>query len=161
MLNESFLPFFDWCGRTWLGTIVRDTIWAFPLIESIHLLALAILLGTVLIINLRAFGIGIRYMPDARAVRDLEPWLLTSVALMIVTGIPMFLSETQKCYESVSFPIKMVLLLLAIVWHFAVQHRWTGPQITNHTPLKAKLAACVSILLWLCIGAAGKGIPYV
>ncbi|HEY7389561.1 MAG TPA: hypothetical protein VH640_13690, partial [Bryobacteraceae bacterium] len=62
MLSESFRPYFEWAGNTWLGATVRDTIWAFPLIETFHLLALAILLGTVLIVNLRVFGIGKRFL---------------------------------------------------------------------------------------------------
>ena len=60
MLSDSFLPFFEWCGKTWLGTTVRDTVWAFPVIETFHLLALAILLGTVLIVNLSAIGVVLR-----------------------------------------------------------------------------------------------------
>jgi hypothetical protein len=147
MLNESFLPFFEWCGRTWLGTTVRDTVWAFPVIETFHLLALAILLGTVLIVNLSVLGIGKR---SSEIARELEPWMLVSVAVLILSGIPMFLSEPMKCYESYSFPIKMILLVMAILWHFTIQRRWNG-----------KLTACCSILLWAGIGVAGKGIPYV
>jgi hypothetical protein len=145
MLSDSFLPFFEWCGRTWLGTTVRDTVWAFPVIETFHLLALAVLLGTVLIVNLSAFGIGTR-----DSSRELEPWMLTSLAVSILSGIPMAMSEPMKCFESWSFPIKMILLLVAILWHFTFQRRWKG-----------KLAACFSILLWAGIGMAGKGIPYV
>jgi hypothetical protein len=155
MLSESFHPFFEWCGRTWLGTAVRDTVWAFPVIETFHLLALAVLLGTVLIVNLRVFGLGRRYSSDSGMARELEPWMLTSLAVLILSGIPMFLSEPQKCYESFSFPLKMILLLLAILWHFTVQRRWTAPDA------KSKLAACFSIMLWTGIGIAGKGIPYI
>jgi hypothetical protein len=147
MLNESFLPFFEWCGRTWLGTTVRDTVWAFPVIETFHLLALAILLGTVLIVNLSVLGIGKR---SSEIASELEPWMLVSVAVLILSGIPMFLSEPMKCYESYSFPIKMILLVAAILWHFTIQRKWNG-----------KLTACCSILLWAGIGVAGKGIPYV
>jgi hypothetical protein len=160
MLSESFLPFFEWCGKTWLGTTVRDTIWAFPVIETFHLLALAVLLGTVLIVNLRALGVGGRELDR----RELEPWMLVSLAVLILSGIPMFLSEPMKCYESVSFPIKMALLLLAILWHFTLQRKWTAqgsPPSLKGTPLKGKLAACFSILLWAGIGMAGKGIPYI
>ena len=145
MLNESFLPFFEWCGRTWLGTTVRDTVWAFPVIETFHLLALAVLLGTVLIVNLSAFGVGPR-----DSSRELEPWMLTSLAVSILSGIPMAMSEPMKCFESWSFPIKMILLVVAILWHFTVQRRWNS-----------KLTAGFSILLWTGIGIAGKGIPYV
>jgi len=147
MLSDSFHPFFEWCGRTWLGTTVRDTVWAFPVIETFHLLALAVLLGTVLIINLGVFRTGTR---NSGMARELEPWMLTSLAVLILSGIPMFLSEPQKCYESYSFPLKMILLLLAILWHFTIQRKWTG-----------RLAAGISILLWAGIGMAGKGIPYI
>jgi hypothetical protein len=161
MLNESFLPFFDWCGRTWLGTAVRDTVWAFPVIETFHLLALAVLLGTVLIINLRVFGLGVRRSSGPQMARELEPWMLVSLAVLILSGIPMFLSEPMKCYESYSFPIKMILLVLAIVWHFTIQRKWIAPDPSPSIPLKGKLAACFSILLWTGIGLAGKGIPYI
>lgn len=152
MLSDSFLPFFEWCGRTWLGTTVRDTVWAFPVIETFHLLALAILLGTVLIVNLSAFGVG--RSSSSVTARELEPWMLTSLAVSILSGIPMAMSEPMKCYESYSFPIKMILLVVAILWHFTVQRR-------SDTPLKTKLAAGFSILLWTGIGIAGKAIPYV
>jgi hypothetical protein len=152
MLSESFLPFFQWCQQTWLGTTVRDTVWAFPVIETFHLLALAVLLGTVLIVNLGAFG------SRSATARELEPWMLTSLAVSIASGIPMAFSETQKCYESYSFPIKMILLVVAIIWYFTVQRRWTGPDASG---LKGKVAACISILLWAGIGIAGKGIPYI
>ena len=148
MLSESWLPFFEWCGKTWLGTAVRDNVWAFPVIETFHLLALAVLLGSVLIVNLRAFGLGER-RPEMAT--HLEPWIVVSIAVLILTGIPMAMSEPMKCYESISFPIKMILLVLAIAWHFTLQRRWA----------RSKLAAGLSILLWLSIGIAGKGIPYV
>jgi hypothetical protein len=129
---------------------VRDTVWAFPVIETFHLLALAILLGTVLIVNLAAFGVGTRGSSRPVTARELEPWMLTSLCVLILSGIPMAMSEPMKCYESYSFPIKMILLVLAVVWYFTVQRRTSG-----------KFAACISILLWGGIGIAGKGIPYV
>jgi hypothetical protein len=161
MLSESFLPFFDWCGKTWLGTTVRDTVWVFPVIETFHLLALAVLLGSALIINLRVFGIGARRSSDWPIAGELEPWMRVSIAVLILSGIPMFLSEPMKCYESYSFPIKMALLLLAITWHFTFQRKWTTPDAIRLTPLRGRLAAGFSILLWAGIGIAGKGIPYV
>src|SRR5579863_6135446 len=108
MLGESFRPYFEWCGNTWLGTAVRDTVWAFPLIETFHLLALAILLGSVLIVNLRVFGLGRRYATVAELARDLEPWMYVSLGVLIFSGIPMAMSEPMKCFESISFPIKIV-----------------------------------------------------
>ena len=109
MLKESWRPYFEWCGNTWLGTTVRDTVWAFPLIETFHLLALAVLLGTVLMVNLRVFGLGKRYLSAAQMARQLEPWMLASLGVLIVSGVPMAFSEPMKCFESYSFPIKLGL----------------------------------------------------
>jgi len=162
MLSESLHPFFDWCGRTWIGTAVRDTVWAFPLIETVHLLALSVLLGTVLLVNLRVFGLGQRYYPSAAQIaREFEPWMLASLGVLIASGIPMFLSEPQKCYESYSFPIKMLLLVLGIGSQFTIQRRWVIREPGEFSTTKAKLAACISILVWTGVGLAGKGIPYV
>src|SRR6266700_3597478 len=99
MLSESFLPFFEWCGNTWLGSTVRDTVWAFPVIETFHLLALAVLLGTVLIVNLRVLGLGARFGGISPMARELEPWLLTSLTVGLVSGVLLFVSEPMKCYE--------------------------------------------------------------
>jgi hypothetical protein len=151
MLSEWWLPFFQWCGKTWLGQTVQNTVWAFPVIETFHLLALAILLGSVLIVNLRAFGLGGQRASGPEMAAQFEPWIVVSIAVLILSGIPMAMSEPMKCYESYSFPIKMMLLAVAIAWHFTLQRRWS----------RSKLAAGFSILLWLSIGIAGKGIPYV
>jgi hypothetical protein len=161
MLSESFLPFFQWCERTWLGSTVRDTVWAFPVIETFHLLALAILLGSVLIVNLRAFGVGTRRDSGSAMAAQLEPWIVASLVVLILSGIPMAMSEPMKCYESYSFPIKMILLVVASAWHFTLQRRWTQPDAARANPLRSKVAAGLSILLWASIGIAGKGIPYV
>jgi hypothetical protein len=159
MLSESFRPYFDWAGNTWLGTTVRDTVWAFPLIETFHLLALAILLGTVLIVNLRVFGIGKRFLPASQLARQFEAWMLASIGVLIATGIPMAFSEPMKCFESYSFPIKMGLIVLGIVSQFTIQRRWIMKGDAD--PAKARIAAVISIFVWTAVGAAGKGIPYV
>jgi hypothetical protein len=159
MLSESFRPYFEWCGNTWLGTTVRDTVWAFPLIETFHLLALAVLLGSVLIVNLRVFGLGKNYLPAAQMARQLEPWMLWSIAVLIASGIPMAFSEPMKCFESASFPIKMGLMVVGIVSQLTIQRKWVMAEGVSGG--KAQFAAMLSIAIWATVGAAGKGIPYV
>jgi hypothetical protein len=158
MLNESWRPYFEWCGNTWLGTTVRDTVWAFPLIETFHLLALAVLLGTVLMVNLRVFGLGKRYLSAAQMARQLKPWMLASLIVLIVSGVPMAFSEPMKCFESVSFPVKMGLIVAGILFQFTVHRRWL---MVDAPPWKIKVAAVCSLLIWTAVGAAGKAIPYV
>lgn len=159
MLSAAWQPFFTWCGNTWLGMTVRDVTWAFPLIETFHLLAMAVLLGSVLIVNLRVFGLGGRQVSAAQAARDFQPWLLGSLAVLIASGIPMFFSETMKCYESESFPVKMGLIVVGVASQFTLYRKWilNGDAKGN----KARLAALLSILIWTGVGVAGKAIPYI
>jgi hypothetical protein len=111
-------------------------------------------------VNLRVFGLGRRYYSSAaQLARQLEPWMLASIGVLIATGIPMFLSEPMKCYESYSFPIKMILIVLGIASQFTIQRRWVIADTASVG--RAKIAACVSILIWTGVGLAGKGIPYV
>jgi hypothetical protein len=159
MLSESLRPYFEWCGNTWLGSTVRDTVWAFPVIETFHLLALAVLLGSVLIVNLRVFGLGRRYLPAAQMARQLEPWMLASLGVLIASGIPMAFSEPIKCFESYSFPIKMGLIVVGIVVQLTMQRKWVMAE--DAARRKAQFAAILSIVIWTAVGAAGKGIPYV
>ena len=153
------LPFFEWCERTAIGTAVRDTIWAFPFIETFHLLALTSLLGSILLINMRVFGIGMRQFSVPQLALMLDPWILISIPVMLVSGILMAMSEPIKCYESYSFPIKMVFLVIAIVYYFKVQRKFMVSE--EAPPIRGKLAATIGISLWFVVSIAGRGIPYI
>ena len=78
---------FEWAGKTWLA-MPCGTPSGLPDIETFHLLALAVLLGTVLIVNLRVFGLGRRSVPPLQMARQLEPWMLVSLGGLIASGIP-------------------------------------------------------------------------
>jgi hypothetical protein len=151
-------PFFQWCDQSWLGTAVRDHVWAFPVIETFHLLALAVLLGTVLIVNLRVLGLGARFTSVPQIAQELERWMVWSIVVLIASGIPMMMSEPMKCYESTSFLVKMILLVLAIVFHSVVQRKWAKGSPADPP---GRLAAFTSLALWSTISMAGKGIPYI
>src|SRR5215212_11931117 len=116
----NLLPLFQWFEATAIGTVVRESLWLFPVIECIHLLALAMLGGAVLVVDLRLLGLGLRAQPASELAKKVHPWLVGSLAAMIATGVPMFLSESLKCYYSPPFWYKMGLLVLATVFAFTV-----------------------------------------
>ena len=153
------LPFFEWCGRTTIGMAVQNTIWAFPFIETFHLLALASLLGSVLLINMRVFGVGMRQFSVPQLARLLDPWILISIPVMLVSGVLMAMSEPIKCYESYSFPVKMLFLGISIVYYFTVQRKFRVSEAAP--PIRGKVAATLGILLWAVVSIAGRGIPYI
>jgi hypothetical protein len=153
------LPFFQWCENTGLGAAIRASQWLFPVIESIHLLALALIGGAVLIVNLRLLGLGLRRQPVAQLARDIQPWLVGGLIVMVGTGVPLFLSEAVKCYYSPAFRLKMIFLVPAIVFTFTV-HRKVATSQKAVKPFWSGLVAIVSFTLWSIVGASGRWIGF-
>jgi Family of unknown function (DUF6644) len=156
----SLLPFFQWCYATAIGETIRDSTWLFPLIEAFHLLGLGVTAGAVLIVNLRLLGWGLSKQPVAQLAADVQPWLLASLALMVVTGSLLFLSEAIKCYYSFPFWVKMTSLVLAILFTFTFQRRLTRTSAPVDRPQAARLTAIISLLLWFGVAWGGRWIGF-
>src|SRR5882724_11374986 len=90
----SLLPFFQWCENSGVGEAIRGSSWLFPVIESFHLLGLAVIGGAILVVDLRLCGLGLRRQPVAQVALDAQRWLIGSLAIMIVSGVLLFTSET-------------------------------------------------------------------
>ncbi len=153
----DLLPLFQWLEATTVGTVVRESLWLFPIIQCGHLLALALLGGTVLVVDLRLLGLGLRAQPLADLARSVHPWLAGSLTAIIATGIPMFLSEALKCYYSPPFWYKMGLLLLATIFTFTIRRRVLAD---SSRPLWCRLTAIVSLALWFGVGFSGRWIAF-
>jgi hypothetical protein len=156
----SLLPFFQWCENSGVGETIRSSSWLFPVIESFHLLGLAVIGGAVLVVDLRLFGFGLRRQPVAQLASDAQRWLVCSLAVMLATGILLFTSEAIKCYYHIAFWVKMTSLLLAIVFTFTVRRKVTMADETRASPLRNKLVAAISIVLWSGVGIGGRWIGF-
>lgn len=156
---ESLLPFFEWCEASAFGQLVRTSVWLFPVIESVHLLGLSALGGTVLLLDLRLLGAGLTKQPIAAVEAAVHPWLLASVALMLVTGIPLFMSEAIKCYNNPSFWLKMGVLPIALLYALTVRRR-VAARPARDTSALTRLVATGSLLLWFTVAAAGRWIGF-
>ena len=156
----SLLPFFQWCENSAVGEAIRSSSWLFPVIESFHLLGLAVIGGAVLVVDLRLFGFGLRRQPVAQLARDTQRWLIGSLMVMLITGILLFTSEAIKCYYHAAFWFKMTSLFLVIVFTFTVRRKVAAADETRVGPLWGKLVALVSVTLWYVVGAAGRWIGF-
>jgi len=155
----SLLPFFEWCENTAVGNAIRDSLWLFPVIESFHLLALALIGGAILVVDLRLAGLGLR-QPVAQLARDVQPWLLGGLVVMVASGILLFTSEAVKCYYNTAFWTKMSFLFPAILFTFTVRRKIATADETRPRPLWSKLVALVSLTLWFVVGASGRWIGF-
>jgi uncharacterized protein DUF6644 len=153
-------PFFEWCAATRLGTAIQMSPWAFAVIESVHLLGLAVIGGAVLLVDLRMLGFGLRDQRIAEIARAAFPWLVGSLIVMLLTGIGLFLSEPMKLYYSRPFWVKMISLGLAMLFTFTIRRKVTMADETRTRPIWFKLVALVSLTLWFGVGGGGRWIGF-
>ncbi|HUD99236.1 MAG TPA: DUF6644 family protein [Bryobacteraceae bacterium] len=156
----SILSFFTWCENTFIGEAIRDSRWLFPAIESVHLLALAVIGGAVLVMNLHLLGFGIKRQPAAQLWRDTRPWLLGSLTVMLISGVLLFTSEATKLYYHEAFWVKMISLLLAMIFTFTVVRKVALAEPGRVRSLWSRAAAAISILLWSTVGVCGRWIGF-
>jgi hypothetical protein len=156
----NLLKFAQWCEASTIGNAIRTSTWAFAVIESVHLLALAAIGGAVLVVDLRMLGLGLSESRVRDLARDAFPWLVASLVVMLVTGVGLFLSEATKCYYSTPFWVKMTSLALAMTFTFTVRRWVTLADEGRVGPLAHKAVALVSLALWFGVGAGGRWIGF-
>jgi hypothetical protein len=146
----SLLGFCQWLEETHVSAAIRESSWAFPVIESIHVLGLC-LFGMAVLVDLRIADAALRRFPAAEVTAQLTPWATGGVIVMIVSGILTFLNTPVEYYADTLFRIKVVLLLLVGVNAWLVR---TGIW------RKAAVARTVSLVLWAAVIVAGRLITY-
>ena len=153
------LPIFKWADATWLGETIRSSRIYFPIIETFHLLALTLLFGAVIVLNLRLCRIIMKNQPVQQVALDLKPWAFGSLAVILASGFMLFLSEAMKCYASAPFQVKMVFLFMALVFHFTI-HRKVTRADREPRLFWGILVGTVNFVLWLGVGLGGRGIGF-
>ena len=152
------LAFFEWCEATAPGRMVRESLWMFGVIEAFHLVGLAILGGALLVVDLRLLGVGLKDSTIAETDRQARPWLTIGVALLLVTGMMLFLSEAVKCYYNTAFWVKIVTLPFAAGFTYFVKERFARQAL--YTSAYSQWVASADLLLWFIVAAGGRWIGY-
>jgi hypothetical protein len=153
---------------TWLQdlnfpTEIRESVWLFPTIETVHVFALVLVVGSIMTVDLRLLGLTNRERPFSELAGEMLPWTWTAFAIAASAGLLMFSSKALTYYGNIPFRIKMCCLLLAGI-NMALFH-WLG---TRHletwdrkrAPPLAKFAGGASLLLWITIVAAGRWVGF-
>jgi hypothetical protein len=155
----SWFPFFAWMDETRISLYIKSTTWVFPLVETIHILALAVLLGSLFLIDLRLLGIAIRKWSPAQILEQLHSFINWSVIIILITGVILFIAEPRKLFDSAAFGPKMMILALAIIFQYTLY-----PQVRNmrtRIPIWGRLLAFVSLSLWFSVAVCGRAIGFV
>jgi hypothetical protein len=154
------LSFFESCEASAVGTAIRESIWLFPVIETVHLLALAVIGGAVILVDLRLLGQGLRDVPVAQLARQAHPWFLGSLAAIVVSGVLLFLSEAMKCYANPAFWTKMAFLAAAVAFACTLRHPRALASLGPDAGVRPRVLAAVSLVLWSGVGLGGRFIGF-
>ena len=142
------------------ATTIRDSIWMFPIIESIHVMSFTLVVGTIAIIDLRLLGLASTQRSFQRISSDILKWTWAAFVLAVATGLTMFSTNARIYYHNPFFRTKMLLLVFAGVNMAVFEitgrrtiHRWDK----NPSPPRAgKIAAVLSLTLWISIIFMGR-----
>ena len=148
----SFLSFCQWIETTPLSIAIREGALYYPILGALHLAAIAWFGGMILIGDLTILGIGLRLTSASEALEQFRRWKWLGFAIVVVSGGLLWWAEPVVCYNSVSFTIKMILLLLVGLNGLVLRKKVyasvaAGEQSSSSRG--ARLAACASMLLWL------------
>jgi len=161
MLLDSYL---EWLQATAIATLIRENEVIFPWIEAAHVLAIASVVGTICIVDLRLLGIASLDRAATRVMRDMLPYTWGAFAMAASTGALLFSSNALTYAHNFYFAGKFALLA-AVGLNMAAFHlvglrgveRWDA---TGLTPLRAKTAGGLSIALWMCLVAFGRWVGF-
>lgn len=158
---EFFEPFFEWHYNGWLANTVSGSVWLFPALETVHILAMAMMFGGLFVINLRLLGLGMRQTPVAVISKTMMPYVNWGLINMVWTGYGMFASEAEKAFYNDGFKFKMASFFLAVLFQYTVYRIWIARPDQERSAMLGFMLAFTNFALWACVGAGGRAIGFV
>jgi uncharacterized membrane protein len=130
-------------------------VWVFPVVESIHICGFTLLVGTVTLLDLRLVGLCFRQQTVSQVAKHLAPWTNAGILIQLITGLYLFSGDPGEYVQVAAFRGKMLLLLLALIFHFTVIRRATAAALDSSAHGWRRAAAFVSLGLWVSVLVAG------
>lgn len=148
-----------------LGVTITESEWMFPTLETVHVIALTLVIGSIAMLDLRLLGVSNRDRGVIELAADTLPWTWGAFIVAAISGSLMFMSAATTYYDNVPFRIKLVLLALAGI-NMAIFHTTAYRDVHDWshrlpTPRAAKIAASLSLMFWISVVVAGRWIGFV
>lgn len=146
-----------------IARAMREELWLYPSVEIVHIAGFAVLVGAVVMFDLRVLGVS-RSIPVRALARHLLPWSVAALLLIVPSGLAMFSAHAGDFLNNRAFQLKMALLVTA-----GMNAAWfhTGPyqtvkewDVEAKAPVAARISVTLSILLWISIIACGRLLAY-
>jgi putative copper export protein len=149
----------EWIYGTGLSSAIRDNSWVVPVVQSIHIIAITVVVGCALVTELRIVGV---VAPDESmqvVVQRYLPWMWRALAVLLATGLVMIIGEPERTLSNVTFWIKMALVLTGVLASLRLRKPLLRPaEPTDKAP--AKVLAWTLLVLWVAVIFCGRWIAY-
>lgn len=160
-LPSWIFHFCQWVDQTSFGHVMRESLYLFPVVETLHVFGIVSLVSSAFLLDLRLFGVGpMRDEPVERLAKWVLPWVVAGFTVQVTTGLLMFSAEATRSAINSFFWYKMFMILgvgiNALVFHTTVYKRVGNWNNTEVAPLGARIYGTFSIVLWLGIITLGR-----
>ncbi|CAG0966942.1 hypothetical protein BURK1_01014 [Burkholderiales bacterium] len=146
-----------------IGRYMRESLWAFPIVEAVHIAALALVVGSIVVLDLRLLGLS-RRIPVSSLASHVLPWTLGAFLVAATSGLAMFTAHAMDYLTNGVFMLKMGLILAAGVnaglLHVGAMRAAAAWDVASGIPGRVRVAAGLSIVLWLSVIACGRLLAY-
>jgi len=156
--------FCQWLENTAVAQFISGSTWAFPTVETVHVLVLVIVVGSIAIVDLRLLGVASNNRPVSQLSDDVLPITWTAFVLALITGGLLFSSKATHYLANWPFRFKMMLLAMAglnmLLFHFLTYRgvsAWDEQRVTPHA---ARIAGFLSLLFWTGVVVFGRWIGF-
>lgn len=152
-----------WIYASPLSTAIRDMLWVVPTVQSVHILAIAVIFGSALISDLRLAGVLATDEPLGGVVRRYYPWMRNALVVLFFTGLIMTIGEPDRVLVNTAFWLKMALVVSAFTLTWLLRRPLLRPADDAQSaaePRLAKALAWLSIGLWCVVIICGRWIAY-
>ena len=153
-----------WLESTPLSIFILESEWAFPTIESIHVIAIALVVGTISIVDLRLLGLASTKRGFTELSHEVLPWTWLAFAVAVIAGLLLFISHATEYFGNTAFRIKLLLILLAGL-NMMYFHLFTCQKVSEWdrsfaVPLAGRIAGGISLLCWIAVIGFGRWIGF-
>jgi hypothetical protein len=162
-MDDAINNWMQWVENTNLAISIRQSMWLYPGLETLHILGIVLLVGPAFMFDLRLLGFS-RKLPVRGLAHHLLPWSWRGLVLVIPSGILLFITNASVLIADATFWLKMLLLGVAGI-NVALFHKITFPSVAEWNkqtpvPVAAKVAAVFSLLVWIGIITCGRWLAY-
>jgi hypothetical protein len=153
-------PFFDWLDRSALADAAKAYGGVFVVVQTVHLMALALLGGMVLVSDLRLLGVVLKDVPSKVVADNTRRWFDAALIALLISGAFMSAAVALKLYHNEMFRAKMTALAVGVAFVYAVRRPLLRFDHDTLNPWALRLMAVASLLIWFTVAACGRWIGF-